>query len=320
MGRIPLIALSSVGAIVLFVGTSVGLLAAQGKLGAAMGKEPAAEGTEGTEGAGAEGSKGASGADHVDPAAAAGSAGASTGPADPAAAGSAHEAEATPVSKASVLPAAGPAKKPASADVGGATGAAAGSHGTGASPDPAETRPPLPPRGATETLAKRFTLPAPLTPQELDELVQSLRRSRDEYARVLADVADERASNERERLSLDARAAELADLRTRLDEEKASVLEKVAEMSTRIRELEAGEERFVVMYTKMLKELAVDEMKERLVLLDDRLAAQVLAKLPARTAGQLLGALEATRQVSITKALQQVAASAASTQGAADQK
>ena len=75
-----------------------------------------------------------------------------------------------------------------------------------------------------------------------------------------------------------------------------------------MRELEAGESRYIAAATKRIKEMSADEAKVALLREDDFIAAQILNDLPARLSGQILLALPVDRYSGISKALKAVAA------------
>ncbi|MBL8695839.1 MAG: hypothetical protein JNJ88_17225 [Planctomycetes bacterium] len=168
---------------------------------------------------------------------------------------------------------------------------------------------PAPRRGATASLVQKFSLPPPLTVEEIEEVMSALRASRNAYERMREQIQVEREANERDRVSIDAREQELESLRKRLETEKVEVQSKVGELGKRMRSLEAGESRYVASQVKRIKEMTNDEARTQILREDDFLAAQILNQLPARASGKILLSLPPDRYPGIQKAM--MAASAA---------
>jgi len=166
-----------------------------------------------------------------------------------------------------------------------------------------------PRRGVTASLVQKFSLPPPLSVEEIEEVMSALRASRGAYERMREQIHVEREANERDRVSIDAREQELESLRRRLEAEKVDVQSKVGELGKRMRSLEAGESRYVASQVKRIKEMTNDEARTQILREDDFLAAQILNQLPPRTSGKILLSLPPDRYPGIQKAM--MAASAA---------
>jgi flagellar motility protein MotE (MotC chaperone) len=273
MARVPLVVVSAVSAFVLFLVTSAGLLAAQGRLGNFFGKSDAAQ-TDPKDSDPKEGdpaSKSAGGADRT---------------------------------------ASAPSPKPPAATGSGSAvhGAVKVADGHGAPPAAVKGAPEPPPvkRIATASLVHSFKLPEPFTASELEELVTALRENRDAHSRWSNELSAQRAANERDRLDLEARFAELDEIRKRLDQQKIEVSTKVAELSKRNDQLTAGEDKFVKATVARLATLKVDEAKTHLLTLDDALAARVLHKMEPKLCAKLLVSLPAEKSVTLTKLLRAI--------------
>jgi hypothetical protein len=319
MPKIPPIALSVGAAIVLFAGTTAGILAVQGRLGELLGKKPAA-GAAGAEGeAGAESKPAGDGAHakpatdgdvaHKDPR------GQDAKP-EPLQASIAKNNKKTPErdgphegATAGGESAQGITELRTPKDGGDRETKAKSEMNKSLSlapeaPSNAHRDVAMPKRGATSPVVAKFALPSPFTPEELDALVHDLKNYREQYEALQAQAAKEKAANERDRIDIEATYAKLSELQNKLNEEKRDVQNKVSELSKRVDALTAGEERFVKMTVTRIKDLSFDEMKVQLFDLDTRLAAQVVSRLEPKKQGKLIHALPADKRVAMTKMLE----------------
>ncbi|MFN0205565.1 MAG: hypothetical protein ACKVS6_04545 [Planctomycetota bacterium] len=299
----------SVGAsVVLFVGTTAGILASQGRFGELLGKKPAGAGDHTESAPAGENLDGTATqpADHNtttdSPAPVAASMGKDTKTSGdtPSANKGGHGAENTNTKNDS--------SKVAKNNEKVNTSDKSNKHGGGAITTDPQRAPAkevtIPKRGATASVVSKFTLPSPFSSQELETLLNDLNESRDQYDKLQLRVAEEKAANERDRLEIEANFEKLKEIQTKLDAEKTEVTGKVIELSKRVDALTAGEEKFIKATVNRIKDLPVDEMKVQLFDLDTRLAAQVVSRLEPKKQGKLIHSLPAEKRVLITKMLE----------------
>lgn len=305
MARLSLVAVSAGSGLVLFVGTSLGLLAAQGRLGSLLGSKPPA--IEDSTGGQAPGPGGAGHAADSGPAAASKGAPAA-GPSAPGAATAEPAAAAgSPAKNAVAGPDGGHAASspsPASAAHGDSGRSAPAAPKSGVKPPSAP--PPAPRRVATASIVQHFRLPEPFTGAELESLVHALQETHDAHGALTEELAVQKAANERDRIDIEARARELDELRKKLEQQKSEVTAKVAELSKRNDQLSAGEEKYVKATVARLATLKLEEAKAQLLLEDDALAARILHKMDPKLCAKLLVSLPAEKSVVLTRLLRSI--------------
>jgi flagellar motility protein MotE (MotC chaperone) len=273
MARIPLAVVSVASAVVLFVGTSAALLAFEGRLGSLLGGPPAP-------GPGAESRK-------------AGDAAKGEHKESPDTTRTEHQDSASPKIAG---------EKPGnethkSAEKGREKPSAMAIY------DGASSRPAAPKRVATASLVQHFQIPQPFTAKELEELVSAMREGIDADEKLKAELNSAKAANERDRLDLEARFAEIDDTRKKLDEQKAELTAKVTDLARRSEQLSSGEDKFVKATVARLATLKTDEARTQLLILDDALAARVLNKMEPKACAKMLASLPAEKMVALTKQL-----------------
>lgn len=170
----------------------------------------------------------------------------------------------------------------------------------------ARANPPIPKRGATASLVTRFTLPSPFTPEELESLVNDLRASRESFEKLQSQAAYEKAANERDRLEIETSYAKLTELRSGLDQQKKEVVDKVSDLSKRADALAAGELNLVKSIASRIKDLDISKIQTQLFDFDMRIAAQVVLKLDPKKQGDLLASMTADKRVPLQKALEAI--------------
>jgi flagellar motility protein MotE (MotC chaperone) len=304
MARIPLVAVSAASAVVLFAGTSVGLLAFQGRLGTLLGKAPEEHAADAGDGA----AKGEAPGAHAAAGKADGGKGeAGKGDTNKTDAGKSDanksEAHKSETAKTDGGKAEAGKVDTSKVDANKTARGSEASHGDGLDAKSALPAAMTPKRIATASLVKHFTIPEPFSAKELEELVDSLKESQRSHESYAKELAAQRIANERDRADLDARFAELEGLRKKLDVEKIEVADKVAELAKRNDRLVAGEEKFVKATIARLATLKPDEAKTQLLDLDDAVAARVLQKMDPKACAKLLAILPADKRVSLTKQL-----------------
>jgi flagellar motility protein MotE (MotC chaperone) len=291
MARIPLVAVSVASAVVLFVGTSAAILAIEGRIGPLFGKGTERQGetakADGKVEAGAKAASRPAGAavntNKTEPKEIARAAVADPGPAGAGAPNTTKTFTNDPESRR--------------ADSGEVAVAEA------RWPAASGGEPVTPKRIATASLVEHFTLPEPFTAKELEELVDSIKETQRSHESLAKELAVQKGANERDRADLDARFAELDALRKKLEQEKAEVTSKVAELAKRNDRLMAGEEKFVKATIARLSTLKADEAKTQLLDLDEGIAARVLQRMEPKACAKLLAILPAEKRVSLTKQL-----------------